>query len=143
MWLAGCFLVGGCQVDWALNAILGHKHNEPVCPDLHANRWATSGVRFELPAAQSSANFTTQEPQLCTVWVRHSCADWLAESQHCPQEAICGAPVKVVRPAHMTVQLHRRPLIRLLPHPGAQRGSAAHAPSICLTQATLRCSGST
>ena len=80
MWLAACFLVGGCQVDWALNAILGHKHNQAVCPDLHTKGWATSALGSELPAGQPSADITVQEPHFTEVRIRRRCTDWLAES---------------------------------------------------------------
>ncbi len=70
MWLAGCFFVGGGQVHWALDAILGHKNNQPVCPDLHTNGWALSGLGSELPAGPSSASFTVQEPPFNGVRVR-------------------------------------------------------------------------
>lgn len=101
MWLAGCFCVGGGQVHWALDAILGHKHNQPVCPDLHTNGWALSGLGSELPAGPSSASFTVQEPPFNGVRVRHRYTNWFAEpakSLRCPQQIICGASATVVRP---------------------------------------------
>ena len=93
MQLAGCFLVAGRQVDWALNAILGHKYNQPVCPDLHTEGWATSGLQSELPAGHLGADFIVQEPPFTQVRMSRRHTDWLAEAakpQSRPQKVNCG-----------------------------------------------------